>query len=211
MKPLLIAGLFLSFSLLLPLESFASDSAVNQSANATPANVITCMECIKVNVSVWQFKPSGLKAQLDALTSLYKLQLSPVFHGPGSAGGPTVIAPGAGHTFIDTIEHLGSLQQRLEWTGASLSDHPLPLAISSFAGDYSAVLTFEDRTRQLFRPQPFTGLVRFSLHADAPANGGIESQGSEGQVWIPQGNEILNIQPVTDGSYIIWLIQVSHF
>ncbi|MGP2416738.1 hypothetical protein [Pantoea ananatis] len=210
MKPLLMAGLFLSFSLLLPADSFASNAPVKQSAVPTPDTII-CSECINVNVSVWQFKPSDLKAQIDMLTSLSKLQPSPVFYGQGSTGGPTVIAPGAGHTFIEKIDHLGSLQLRLEWKSVSLSDHPLPLAISSAAGNYSAVLTINTDLRQPWRPQPFSGLVRLSLHADAPVNGNFESLAIKGQVWIGNGSEILNMQPLSDGSYIIWIIKTSHF
>ncbi|WP_161779431.1 hypothetical protein [Pantoea ananatis] len=51
MKPLLMAGLFLSFSLLLPADSFASNAPVKQSAVPTPDTII-CSECINVNVSV---------------------------------------------------------------------------------------------------------------------------------------------------------------
>lgn len=153
MKPLLMAGLFLSFSLLLPVDSFASDAAVKQGAVPTPGT-IRCIECISVNVSVWQFKPSDLKAQNDMLISLSKLQSSPVFYGQGSTGGTTVIFPGSGQTFIDKIDHLGSLQRRVDWKAVTRSEHPLPLAISSLAGNYSAVLTIND-WRQFWRPQPF--------------------------------------------------------
>ncbi|WP_324022278.1 hypothetical protein GC090_23205 (plasmid) [Pantoea sp. JZ29] len=208
MKPLLMAGLFLSFSLLLPVDSFASDTTVKQNAEPTPGT-IRCIECIKVNVSVWQFKPSDLKAQIDMLISLSKLQSSPVFYGQGSTGGPTVISPGSGQTFIDKIDHLGSLQRRVDWKSVTRSEHPLPLAISSLAGNYSAVITIND-WRQFWRPQPFSGLVRFSLRADAPANDNFETLASEGQVFIGNGSEILNMQPLSDGSYIIWIIQANY-
>lgn len=207
MKPLLIAGLFLSFSLFLPAVSFASDTPVKQSAEPTPGAFI-CRDCINVNVSVWQFKPSDLKAQIDMLTSLSKLQSPPVFYGPGSTGGPTVISPGSGHTFIDRIDHLGSLQQRLDWKAVTVSGHPLPLAISSLAGNYSAVLTIKN-LRQSWSPQPFNGLIHLSLRADAPANGNFETLASEGQVLVINGSEILNMQPLSDGSYIIWIIQAN--
>lgn len=207
MKPFLIAGLILSFSLFLPVDSFASDTPVKQSAVPTPGTII-CGDCINVNVAVWQFKPSDLKAQIDMLASLSKLQSSPVFYGPGSTGGPTVISLGAGHTFIDNIEHLGSLQQRLDWKAVTLSGHPLPLAISSLAGNYSAVLTIKN-LRPSWNPPPFTGLVRLSLRADAPANGNFETLASAGQVLVINGSEILNMQPLSDGSYIIWIIQAN--
>ncbi|WP_336732293.1 hypothetical protein [Pantoea ananatis] len=207
MKPHLMAGLFLSFSLFLPADSFASDTPLKQSAVPVPGTII-CGDCINVNVAVWQFKPSDLKAQIDMLASLSKLQSSPVFYGPGSTGGPTVISPGAGHTFIDNIEHLGSLQQRLDWKAVTLSGHPLPLAISSLAGNYSAVLTIKN-LRPSWNPPPFTGLVRLSLRADAPANGNFETLASAGQVLVINGSEILNMQPLSDGSYIIWIIQAN--
>ncbi|MGG6101297.1 hypothetical protein [Pantoea allii] len=208
MKPLLMAGLFLSFSLLLPVDSFASDAAVKQGAVPTPGT-IRCIECISVNVSVWQFKPSDLKAQNDMLISLSKLQSSPVFYGQGSTGGTTVIFPGSGQTFIDKIDHLGSLQRRVDWKAVTRSEHPLPLAISSLAGNYSAVLTIND-WRQFWRPQPFSGLVRLSLRADAPAKDNFETLASKGQVFIGNGSEILNMQPLSDGSYIIWIIQANY-